>query len=287
MLSIIFLLYSIIRLSAASPAVSPLRLVTAAEDRNSSVNSTSAVALNSNPNAIQIHCNGDVYRRNLRESSCVDALQEIPQSLARAVVGARGGPIQFAVDLPFRWISDDGLCVFDIYIPHHDTVDEASMSEFHDAAFNLVHNCISGSGTPVGGVATGIGRYRRLGLIMTSYQPTVRCDAAVGPAPTDCLDILMDMPATTTAQVFGRAGEAGVQVQLPYQLRNDDGTCLVTVETTGSASFLGWYDVWENLVAVEGMCARDERYGTAYALGSRRNVFVHMRGGTASQTATS
>lgn len=93
------------RPSIASPAVSPLRLVTAAEDRNSYVNSTSEAALNSDPNAIQIHCNGDVYRRNLRESSCIGALQEIPQTLARAVIGPRGGPVQFAVDLPFRWIS--------------------------------------------------------------------------------------------------------------------------------------------------------------------------------------
>ena len=105
MLSITFLLYSIIGLSVATPATPSLRLVTAAEDRNSYVNSTLEVAPKSNLNAVRIQCNGNVYRRNLRESSCIDALQEISQDMTRAAIGTRGGPVHFAVELPFRWIS--------------------------------------------------------------------------------------------------------------------------------------------------------------------------------------
>lgn len=287
MLLITFLLYSIIGLSTATPATPSLRLVTAAEDRNSLVNSTSEKALKSDLKLPRVYCNGNVYRRNLRESSCVNALQEIPQDPTRVALGARGGPTDFDVGLPFRWISDDGLCVFDIYIPRDDIIDQASTYEFHQAAFNLVHSCISGSGTPTGGIVTGIGRYGRLGLIMTSYEPAVRCQRAVGLEPSNCLDIELNMPVTKTVQVFGQAGEAGVEIELPYTLSNDDNTCTVTIENRGSADLLSWYDIWENVVAVEGICARFERDGTAFALGSRRNIFVDLKGGTASQAATS
>ena len=47
----------------------------------------------------------------------------------------------------------------------------------------------------------------------------------------------------------------------------DDGTCIVTVESMGRPDRASWYYIWEETVALEGMCARDERYGEAFALG--------------------
>ena len=55
---------------------------------------------------------------------------------------------------------------------------------------------------------------------MTSYHPTVRCDTAVGPEPRDCIDILLEMPTTKIIQMFGRAGGAGVEIELPLNLSN-------------------------------------------------------------------
>ena len=51
------------------------------------------------------HCNGDLYRRNLQEGSCVNALTTISRSSEVVTFGPRIGPVPFHVELPFRWIS--------------------------------------------------------------------------------------------------------------------------------------------------------------------------------------
>ena len=54
---------------------------------------------------------------------------------------------------------DDGRCVFDIYTRGDTVVDIASMNDFHDAAENLVRECVTGRGDfKKGGIATGIGK---------------------------------------------------------------------------------------------------------------------------------
>ena len=55
---------------------------------------------------------------------------------------------------------------------------------------------------------------------MTSYDPSVRCSDALGPEPSDCIDVLLKMPTTMNNQLFGLAGQPGVQVVLPYQISN-------------------------------------------------------------------
>ena len=55
--------------------------------------------------------------------------------------------------------TDDGRCVFDIYTRGDTVVDLASMNDFHEAADNLVHECVTGRGDwTKGGIATGIGK---------------------------------------------------------------------------------------------------------------------------------
>ena len=65
-----------------------------------------------------------------------------------------------------------------------------------------------------------IGRHGRLGLIMTSYEPSVRCFEAPGEGPIseECYQILGIMPARKNRQIFGSAGAPGVTVGLPYDI---------------------------------------------------------------------
>lgn len=55
-------------------------------------------------NETRVRCNGDIYRRHLVESSCVDALSMIPTDTQLASFGTRGRG-DFHINLPFRWIS--------------------------------------------------------------------------------------------------------------------------------------------------------------------------------------
>ena len=74
-------------------------------------------------------------------------------------------------------------------------------------------------------VTGNLGRRRRLGLIMTSYEPSVRCSNGPRPgehdhAPEDCDEILLEMPATKNFEHFGTSIDPHQGVRLPYDLMN-------------------------------------------------------------------
>lgn len=56
--------------------------------------------------------------------------------------------------------TDDGLCIFDVYANLGVIYEEVRMSDFRNAAHNLIRNCASGAGTLAeGGIVTGIGKH--------------------------------------------------------------------------------------------------------------------------------
>ena len=50
-------------------------------------------------------CNGDIYDRGLGEASCISAYESISPDRQWMEVGSRGGPVHFAINLPYRWVS--------------------------------------------------------------------------------------------------------------------------------------------------------------------------------------
>ena len=58
-----------------------------------------------------------------------------------------------------------------------------------------------------------------MALRITSYRPFVHCFPLLGPLREACDTIVDGMPATSTPLVFGLAGNPGVQVDLPFQLK--------------------------------------------------------------------
>ena len=134
-----------------------------------------------------------------------------------------------------------------------------------------------------------LGHHSRLGLIMTSYEPSIRCSWPIGESqrPENCDEILMSMPADLSFQRFGRHLPAGAGVPLPLDIANGilpqsqrmflipglprfhvaDRSCVATVDTTGVPAVESWFRLWEEMVALEGMCTRNGMVGTSFALG--------------------
>ena len=140
--------------------------------------------------------------------------------------------------------TDDGLCIFDVYSNLEVIYEEVRMIDFRNAANNLIRNCASSAGTLAeGGIVTGIGklwltretslspisvsgltnnpagRSGRIGLIMTSFEPSVRCSTPLSRAPVsgDCWKILQLMPASIGLRWFGRPEDLGVEIWLPWR----------------------------------------------------------------------
>ncbi|KAG6986474.1 hypothetical protein G7Y79_00082g100900 [Physcia stellaris] len=260
-----------------------------------------ADASNFTLNASRVVCNAAIYRHDLRGESCLDALAGIGDDQQYVSFGPRHTGHDFYIPLPYRWISSDGLCVFDIFIPNNHVADWARMNDFNEAAAHLTDECLSEGGEPSeGGIATGIGLHSHLSLIMTSYKPTVRCSNPVAHEPRDCDEILLTMLTSRGTQTFGPAGVPGVQVHLPFEMAN--GTLspypspnyeavplstFVALSFTRAPALASWYQIWEEVVAVEGMCADEDREGMAYSIGSRRNMFLELKGGSTRNTAVS
>ena len=56
-------------------------------------------------NAPQVECNGDQYMRNLRERSCLDAIQQIPDDPSNWAFSKHRFPMTLDIGLPQRFIS--------------------------------------------------------------------------------------------------------------------------------------------------------------------------------------
>ncbi|KAL6713734.1 hypothetical protein ACLMJK_008226 [Lecanora helva] len=232
----------------------------------------------------RLTCDGSTYKRNLIRDSCVDAASTIPRDEEPLSVADRTyGDID--IPLPARWISGDGRCVFDIAKASNDPieVDFASLKDFSTAASMLIGSCL-GRGGRQGGIVTGLGASGRLGLIMTSYAPTVTCGEAESFFPRDsCHDIISLMPATKELDAFGRVGQRWVEIEIPNTFYSvsfpggkEDRRCKSTVDSSGLRDVASWYDMWQGVVAVDGMCGRFNRVGYAGGIGSSRSLKIDL-----------
>ena len=66
------------------------------------------------------------------------------------------------------------------------------------------------------------GRSGRIGLIMTSFKPSVGCSISPrrAPEPGHCWQILQLMPVGIGLRWFGRQEDEGVEVSLPWRFQN-------------------------------------------------------------------
>ncbi|KAL8982572.1 MAG: hypothetical protein Q9205_002963 [Flavoplaca limonia] len=126
-----------------------------------------------------------------------------------------------------------------------------------------------------------------MALRVTSYRPLVRCsdEQTTSPAPEACHTIVDRMPAQRPPGVqgkmtFGQPGDPDVQVGLPYRITESTGQCQAVVAIVrGLSDKAIWYEIWEGVVAVVGMCVRYGRSGLAFHRGTWGYLTVTVSSG--------
>ena len=93
--SLTTVLSSVTHASAAINRTKPVSNVTV------TTNNTSVSA----PNPTRLDCNGDLYKRDLRKRSCINAQRGMADDRDWFSVGPRRGPMFTDVEMPYRWIS--------------------------------------------------------------------------------------------------------------------------------------------------------------------------------------
>ncbi|KAL9031612.1 MAG: hypothetical protein Q9196_000369 [Gyalolechia fulgens] len=202
-------------------------------------------------------------------SSCADALSQIPQTDENLRFQMRGFG-QYDVPLPHRFISADGICILELVLKDEVKNEEASYHDLWSAARALLHDCVLSSA--VGGIATDIGKNSGLGIIMTSYEPHVECKQHHIPPPNEhCNHFLDHMKTSPLQKYFANAGDrqaTDADIPLPIYMREAGFQCLGIVQTTGGEDQSSWYEIWEGVQAVIGMCIRFGNWGRALKIGA-------------------
>ncbi|KAF6217990.1 hypothetical protein HO133_006402 [Letharia lupina] len=222
-----------------------------------------------------VHCDGVTYKSNLLSASCADAYRTIPRTTKLLTFGDREDG-DFEVPLPYRWVSSDGLCIFEIAKIADTPVAYATLRDFERAAFMLLTTCFA-DGRTEGGIAGNLGPgVLSLGLIMTSNRQIVQCTGPTGPPRDSCYSIIATMPALKEQQLFSRSPGGHVNVRIPDSFESQDGRCIVTLDTIGREDIATWYEVWAAVMAVDDMCMRFGRVGKAMEIGAFRRLFLEI-----------
>ena len=125
------------------------------------------------------------------------------------------------------------------------------------------------------------GRNADMGLIMTSFTPNVICRRGNAPPYRKCQHLQNSIAAKDAPKSFG------LDIKLPKHLyecqslliifgvakangrRNTaDRQCEATIRSLGAPDISSFYEVWEAIVAVTGMCIRFGQIGTAWYRGT-------------------
>lgn len=221
--------------------------------------------------APSIRCNGKAYGRNLKLTSCLQALNKVPQSTGPMVLGQRGKGEWDGV-LPYRIMSSDGLCAIDISHKAGILSDSIIPSDLRQSVKLVIDVCVRGNPNE-GGVVGNIGKDGNLAVRVMPYKPNVRCGRAI---PTslirDCKLILDQMQTSETEEVFGQKGDEdpSITIKLPATLTGAAGRCQVFIDTLvpgqGQDTY-NMYKIWAAATAIEHMCIYKSQNGIALRLG--------------------
>ncbi|KAL8635813.1 MAG: hypothetical protein Q9228_006735 [Teloschistes exilis] len=251
-------------------------------------------------------CNGAQYGTNLNYDSCLDAFRtfELGTHPGDVLVGKRGiGQGQFAIWLPYRLVSGNGLCTIDIVKKGTAEFDMSSGPELSRAMWKLINQCVRDEGGQ-GGVASNIGplrsggseragkltlltgEHKTLGIILRPYNPSrVQCsrqaDQHYG---IDHCHVLLDhVPAEVAPlKTWGRLGDTGVDIGLPtMEAAAAPANCRYRVHAYGTdltvQDQMTRFDAWQAAVALKGMCARFSKRGEFVQMGTSLTHLFPLR----------
>lgn len=266
------------------PGASSVANLTADAQVNGQVNLTLDVSSNNGPDNNEIHCSGS-YGRGLTYSICTSAIASFIQPFAGWItIGPRGGQAGYNYLLPWRWISDDGRCVIDVFPTEAGGDGMALPKQLIAAATELVDQCVV-KGNGVGGVITDIGWNGKFSLSVRPYDGSaVECQEKPADPPfgDGCDALLQTMPAgIDDRDTFGPAGAPGVTAALPYAHYTESDNCAlaITLEPDLPASTRDaetWYHIWGYAVAIQGMCVRHGYAGSLVGAGDIGHLMVWL-----------
>lgn len=225
------------------------------------------------PSNAALVCNGQTYGFNVPLRSCMDAYRQIPDDATDLTFAPRH-TVSCDIALPFRWISSDGRCIIDVLIKDSSPSANVSYSELRTAANLLSFHCVNRRSQ--GGIVTGLGDGLHVDLIMASYVPDVYCEDSPGPPTENCKTIGNSMPATSYEKLWGTAHDFHADITLPRTLLEPGRRCMAMIETLGPTDVSSWYDIWQAVIALDGMCVRNGQVGTARRRGLGGNLFVNI-----------
>lgn len=128
---------------------------------------------------------------------------------------------------------------------------------------------------------------------MTSYQPRVECRHGSAPPMGNCKHLSDTMMASSQRKTFGDAKDPQAYIKLPKELfesrfdtispfassfgltwskTTGDRQCKAIIQTAGATDVSTFYEMWEAIVAVNGMCVRFGNTGTALQRGTQQMV---------------
>lgn len=221
--------------------------------------------------APKVHCNGKAYGKNLKISSCLQALLMMPKGTKALTFGERGEGDWDGV-LPYRVLSPDGLCAIDISHRANIMSDQISASDLRQSVELVLEICVKGKPNE-GGVVSNIGKNGDLAVRVMPYKPSVRCGSAFSAPPIeDCKIVLDAMPANGDKVIFGQKSDTDLKttLKLPITITGRRRRCQFVIDTlvpgTGQDTS-DWYNLWAAATAIEYMCLYSGRNGTSLELG--------------------
>ncbi len=106
----------------------------------------------------KIACNGAQFGRGLTYGACLDAISTFQTPITGNVsIGPRDHRQRYDYHLPWRWISGDGRCAFDVVKMNTYAFALATAEELRTAATSLADACVRDRGGK-GGIVTNVGK---------------------------------------------------------------------------------------------------------------------------------
>lgn len=229
-------------------------------------------------------CMGPRYGYDLERQSCLDALLSIaPDSTTRHTYGARTRG-NFEVQLPYRFLSTDGLCAIDIEVVSGKSSDVSDWAEISEKAQQLVDRCVllvPNFRHTMGGSIRNVGSDGNLIIVLRSYVADVTCRSY--PPYLDggrCSNLLGTIPVGRKGVEFSRTGISGEgRMIIPEgkTFTESQHVCTATVDLIDQeADSCSWTDLWAGAVAVDRMCVQNGKAGMSFGHGKKGQLTIEL-----------
>ncbi|CAF9942793.1 MAG: hypothetical protein HETSPECPRED_008329, partial [Heterodermia speciosa] len=207
----------------------------------------------------------------LDETSCSAALGLIPTDTRPFEIGRRGD-LRIRLQLPYRFLSADGLCAIDLERGAGGGVeaDIITWSSIRDAALGIIVDCVTNSRgssrqfSGLGGTIRGLGRSHLVNVVLRSYEPEVHCyDREYLDPVLRCQKTLFAMPTRPNLMTWLPEGSPPISrfnAFVPKVYSDFARLCVATVRfSSGEIEEAAYSELWEGAVAVYWMCIRSKQ----------------------------